>query len=663
MTTLARGLLGTTLLSLFMTFAAAEAPKRVLILHSFGPTFGDQYAEEMRAELDRQMPGRLELYEDWLASARFTNPQEDAAFENYLRTLFADRPLDLILTLGAPAATFVERYRQSLFPSTPEVLADVEERRLSIAGVAVNDVAVAISVSFPEIVQNILWILPRTTTLAVVIGNSALERYWVDQIRDTLQPFANRLSLTFLNDMPFDQVLKRVATLPPRSAIFYVELSAEVDGIPQDEDDALAQLHAVANAPMFSYTDAYLGKGIAGGPLISREELSRKTVSLAVRILNGEHASDLRIPPIRFAKPQYDWRELKRWKVKESDLPPGSSVRFYEPSAWERYHWQIVSAVALIMLETALIAGLLYEHGRRRKAEIEAAGRMAELAHMNRRSTLGELSASIAHELSQPLLAILANAEAAGDNLTRLRAKLSGFGNGLTGRDQLNKRSVEIPSLRQRLDALDLTEINDILTHIQRDAARASEVIHRLRGLLSKTISKAKVFELNEAVRQVFDLLSDQASSQRITLSTSFAPQEPRVRADPVQIQQVILNLVMNGMEALQSVRSGERRIIGRTYLLDDATVEVAIENTGPRISTDNLKQVFEPFFTTKESGMGMGLSISRTIVESQGGRIWAENRQGGGVAFRFTLPVARGSLIIEEPFAKTHDSTSVKLP
>src|SRR5579862_7158952 len=121
-------------------------------------------------------------------------------------------------------------------------------------------------------VEGILRVLPRTTTLAVVIGNSANEKYWVSQIRDSLQPFRNRLTVTFLNELSFDEVLKRVATLPPGSAIFYVLLSRAVTGITEDEDVALARLHAAANAPIFSYTDAYLGKGIVGGPLISAAE-------------------------------------------------------------------------------------------------------------------------------------------------------------------------------------------------------------------------------------------------------------------------------------------------------------------------------------------------------------------------------------------------------
>jgi signal transduction histidine kinase len=604
-------LIGGLLLVLATSIVAhAEAPKRVLMLHSFGPEFGDLYAKDMRVQLGRHFPGRLELYEEWLVSARFTNSKEDAAFASYLRAAFADHPIDLVITLGAPAANFLQKYQRSLFDTIPELLTDVEERRASRSSLPPNETAVAISVSFPTLVDNILRVQPRTGTVAVVIGNSPIEKYWVAQIRDTLEPVNKRLTLTFLNDMPFGEVLRHAATLPAGSAILYILLSPEVEGIPQDEDTALAALHAVANAPIFSYTDAYLGKGILGGPLISGEEQGRETADIAARLLSGENPREIRMPPISLGKPKFDWRELKRWNIRESDLPPGSRILFREPSAWERYRWQIASIVVVLVLEAALIVTLLHERRRRRLAEVNAHQHLAELAHMNRRAAVGELSASIAHELTQPLGAILHNSEAAQSML-----------------------QTATPDLR---------ELTEIMTDIERDDRRASEVIKRLRSLLSKAPGETREVDLNEIVLEVFELLSPQAVAHNVTLSTSLAPGPLSVSGDRVQLQQVILNLVMNGMEAIRSSTSGERRITGRTSLLDGASAEVAIEDSGPGIPPDKMQQIFAPFFTTKTTGMGMGLSIARTIVASHEGRIWGENRPEGGAVFRFNLPLAK---------------------
>ena len=591
--------------------APAEPPKRVLLLHSWGPEFGDLYAKDMRVQLGRQLPGRLELYEEWLVSARFRDRQEDAAFASYLNTLFAAHPLDLIITLGAPAANFVQRYHQSLWRSTPELLTDVEERRASGPSLAPNEAVVAISVSFRSLVENILRVQPRTSTLAIVIGNSPIERFWVEQIRDSLEPFKSRLTVTFLNDLPFTEVLKRAATLPAGSAIFYIMLSPDVPGMPQDEDTALAQLHAAANAPMFSYTDAYLGKGIVGGPLISGEEQGREAVSAAARLLSGVPASDIRMPPISLGRPEFDWRELRRWNIRESALPPGSRILYREPSTWERYRWLLRSVAAVLVLETGLIVTLLHERQRRRQAEMSAHRHLAELARMNRRSTVGELSASIAHELAQPLSAILRNTEAAELIL------------------QGGSRS-------------DFSELEDIMSDIARDQRRASEVIRRLRSLLAKTPSDTHAVDLNEVVAEVFQFLSAQAAAHRVTLATSLAPRALIVSGDRIQLQQVVLNLVMNSIEVLGSAAGGERRITGRTSLVDDSTAEVSVEDTGPGIPAEKVDQIFEPFFTTKDAGMGMGLSIARTIVASHRGRIWAANRREGGAVLRFAMPLAK---------------------
>ena len=602
---------GVLLTLTFGVVAHAEPPKRVLLLHSWGPEFGDLYAKDMRVQLGRQLSGRFELYEEWLVSARFTDRQEDAAFASYLNTLFADHPLDLVITLGAPAANFVQKFHPSLFRSTPELLTDVEERKASSPSLPPNETVVAISVSFPAVVENILRVQPRTSTLAIVIGNSPIEKFWVEQIRNSLEPFRNRVKLTFLNELPFTDVLRRVATLPAGSAILYILLSPNVDGMPQDEDTALAQLHAAANAPMFSYTDAYLGKGIVGGPLISGEEQGRETVAVAARLLSGERPSDVRAPPISLGYPEFDWRELKRWNIKESNLPPGSRILFREPSAWERYRWQLLSVAAILLLETALIVMLLDERRRRRHAEMSAHRHMAELARMNRRSTVGELSASIAHELAQPLGAILRNTEA---------AELI-----LHGGSRSN-----------------INELEEIMRDIARDQRRASEVIRRLRSLLARTPSETHEVDLNEVVDEVFQLISAQAAAHRVTLTTSLASRTLIVSGDRIQLQQVVLNLVMNSIEAMGSAGAGERRITARTGLVDEAAAEVSIADSGPGIALEKVEQIFEPFFSTKDSGMGMGLSIARTIVASHGGRIWAANHRDGGAVLRFTIPLAK---------------------
>jgi signal transduction histidine kinase len=336
--------------------------------------------------------------------------------------------------------------------------------------------------------------------------------------------------------------------------------------------------------------------------------VSRETALIAVRILGGEKAGDIKVPPIGWDTPKFDWRQMQRWGISESRLPAGSGILFREPTAWEKYRWQIVVTAIALLFQTALIVGLLYEHRRRRTVEVEARQRMAQLAHLNRQTTAGELSASIAHELNQPLGAILSNAETA-------------------------ELMLDSPTRNDE-------EIKTILADIKRADQRATDVIMRLRRLFSKSGVEAQDVALNETVGEVIGILAAQAAAHNVTLKTSLIPQPLIVKGDRVQLEQVILNLVANAIDALAEAGTDNRGVKVRIRLLDEDTAELSVSDDGPGVRPDILKQIFEPFFTTKDGGMGMGLAIARTIVEAHGGRLSAENRANGGAIFRLTLPV-----------------------
>jgi len=185
-------------------------------------------------------------------------------------------------------------------------------------------------------------------------------------------------------------------------------------------------------------------------------------------------------------------------------------------------------------------------------------------------------------------------------------------------------------------------EIKRALADIKRDDQRASEIILQLRRLLKKSETDSRDIDLNETVRQVLVLLSAEAASRNVSLHDRLSRQTVRVRADSIQLQQVILNLIVNAIESIDDSASGQRQVVSGTALVDEKWGEVFVADSGPGISPENMTRVFEPLFTTKERGMGMGLSIARTIVEAQGGRIWAENQSGGGAVFHIRLPLAK---------------------
>jgi signal transduction histidine kinase len=595
-----------------MVEAVQAESKRVMLLHSFGSEFKpwSEYAKTIREELNRQSPWPLDVTEQSLLTARSGDEDPEAPFVEYLRALFAGRPLDLIVSIGAPAADFVQRHRHNLFATTPMVFTAVDQRRVRYSDLTANDTVVAVRIDYLAAIENILNILPDTKQIAVVVGTSPIEQFWQKEIAREVTPLANRIAFTWYNDLSFEDILKHAAKLPPNSAIFWELMSVDAAGVVHEGNTALERLHAVANAPIFSYDESFFGKEIVGGPLLSVVEGSRKSAAVAIRILGGEKASDIKVPPIGYAAPKFDWREMQRWGISESRLPPGSEILFREPTAWGRYRWQIVVTGIVVLLQTALIVGLLNEHRRRRTAEVESRQRMGELAHLNRQTTAGELSASIAHELSQPLGAILSNTEAVELMLDSPAPKIE--------------------------------EIKAIVADIKRADQRASEVIQRLRRFLTKTRIEARNVDLNEIVSEVMRILAAQAAAHNVAISIVLSPDLLIVKGDRIQLEQVILNLVANAIDALTDTRRVNRQITVQTNRLDVQIAELSVSDTGPGIQPDALKHIFEPFFTTKDSGMGMGLAIARTIIEAHGGRLWAENQASGGAIFHLTLPMSR---------------------
>jgi two-component system sensor kinase FixL len=242
----------------------------------------------------------------------------------------------------------------------------------------------------------------------------------------------------------------------------------------------------------------------------------------------------------------------------------------------------------------------------RKAAELEAQRHRAELAHVARISTMGQLATALAHELNQPLTAILANAQ--------------------TVQEWLATPSPDLAEVRETMD--------DIIT----EDVRASEVIRRMRGLLKKGELRSDPVDFNEVVREVTRLIANDALLRGASVELDLSPALPRVRGDAVQFQQVLLNLLVNGLHAVAEEPAPRRRVIVRTASRDGG-VEVSVQDTGKGIAESDLQQVFAPFFSTKGEGLGVGLSISRSIVETYGGRIWAENDPDGGAIFRVRVP------------------------
>ncbi len=277
---------------------------------------------------------------------------------------------DLVVPIGSPAGVFVARHRDRLFPATtPIIYAGMDKRRLPDEALHQNAAFVGESFDISGWVEDILQIAPETKNIAVVIGASPLEQFWAEALRKEFQTYEKRVNFTWLNDLPLEGVLQQTKTLPPHSFILFVLMMRDASGVTHNGDAVLRQIRATANAPVNAIFEHQLGLGIVGGRLYQAKTEGVEAARIAIRILHGEAATSFPpviVPPL---PPQYDWRELQRWKISEKALPPGSTVLFRTPTFWQEHRSLIVLVSTVCLSQTIIITALVVNLIRRRRAE------------------------------------------------------------------------------------------------------------------------------------------------------------------------------------------------------------------------------------------------------------------------------------------------------
>ena len=590
---------------------AEPLPRSVLIIdqsdtdsiwyHAFSSAF--------RSALNTGSTAPISVYAEHLDRSRFGGPQHDELARMYLRDKFSKTPIGVVVAQGAGALEFLIRWRAELWPRAPIVFAGVDEATVARLPLPVDATGVTYRLAFRDAITSARILVPGLKRIALV--GDPFERQAVrGHYKQELPAFAGELDVIDLMGLPMAELRRRVAALPDDTAIIYTAINVDGAGATYLPNEALAAFADAANRPIVIDAESNVGYGGTGGLVVGAGPIGAETARRVRRIVDGEAASAIPISKGGFARRVFDWRQLQRFAISESSLPAGSEIRFRQPSVWEQYCWQLTGIIVALALQTAVITWLLIERHRRKRAELESRSRMLEVIHLNRAAAAGALSASIAHDINQPLGAILSSAEAA--------------------------------ELLLAADPPNLGKVKTILRNIRESDQYASEIIQHLRKLLKpRREVELQEFDLNDAIAGALHLLLPEATKRGVGLIANGLQRALPVRADQVHLQQVILNLATNGMDAMSDSAPGARKISIETALTAKSEVEVSVADSGKGIPDEKLKAIFDTFYTTKQHGTGLGLSIARTIVETYGGKIWAENRSGGGAVFRFTVPLA----------------------
>jgi signal transduction histidine kinase len=590
---------------------AADDEARVLILNGLDPYLPAYMAIDsaMRANLAKESTKRIVLYSEPLDAQRFAIGPRESEVLAALAKKYEGLQIDVVVTVMKPALDFYKQHGAVLWPGSRLVFHGIPDPAEEAVEFPARSTGLVNKDDFAGTVALAQRLQPDARRILVISGVSPLDSELTRRARQVIPAMAGTATVEFVSGAPLVELIARLAKEPTDTIVLYLSQFRDRDDRPYLPRQLLQAISAVSAAPVYGLFETYVGFGVAAGNMEFYEDRGHMVGQLVRDALaaqppvSGEAV--LSVPSRCVA----DARALRRWSLDEARLPGDCDVRFAERPLWRQYWWQIALALTLIVAQAMLIMALLAQHQRRRVAEAESQKRFAEMAHMNRRVSMGELSASIAHELNQPLGAILNNAGAA--------------------------------EMLIKADPPKLQEVGEILADIKRDDRRASDVIARIRRMLRKTQFEVHDMDLNGAIGEAVQMVAADAAVKGVSVKVELEADLPKIRADPVEVQQVILNLVLNAIEAMQERHTQGRSLLIRAKRANGKEAEVSVADSGPGITPEMLPRIFEPFVTSKGSGMGLGLTISRTIVEAHGGQIRAENAPHGGAVFAFTLPFA----------------------
>jgi len=592
--------------------AAAPLPRSVLIINEPTPS-GDApttFSPTLKATLNNSRP-HVAVFDETVDMSRFDEPKQEAILRTYIMQKYGDVRFGIIVAVGASAFDLVKQWRSELWPDVPVVFAAIDEISAAELKLDSNTTGLIMQRTMKSMMTIARILVPDLQGVTLLGGSIERDAYRRSYLHE-LPALAAETTLTNLTGLPQRVQEMRAAALPDKTAILYTSLFIDDEGTRYSAPDALAAIARVANRPIVVDVESRIGLGATGGFVLDNVAYGQEVAALVLRILDGASVAANPVAVSESTRPIFDWRQLQRWKISESRLPPGSEIRFREPAIWQQiwdlYRIRILAVIAVILAQAALTGWLLHERRRRRLAEAATRQTMSDLQHVNRVATATELAASIAHEVSQPLAGIVSNANA---GIRWLRSATPDI-------------SRAEATFRQIVDA----------------GHHASEVITSVRALFARRAEERVNVDINRLVRNAISLERRDIERHGVSLRLELNEGLPDVFGVRVQLLQVMLNLVRNAIETMESAR--ERTLHIKSDLDKSGDILVSVADSGAGIIEQDLGHIFDPLFTTKPQGLGIGLSICRSIIQGHGGRLWAISTVGRGSTFFIQLPRAQ---------------------
>ena len=613
------------------TFAAADAPAektpavpapilRVLVIDQEGPTRPAfvQFMEGFRAGVAEAKAAPPEVFIENLDVVRLgrsvDDPDRAAA---WLLEKYSDWQFDVIVPTSAVARDFVLASRERLSPEARIVAFERPGDALATEDMPRDYSYVTSQSTVEDTVALACRLFPRSKRICL-LGQSEIHPGVMARFDAGVSRIAEERGLEYvpLIDTGLSKLRRRLRELPADSVVIYFGYWKDELGQSYFPSEILQSLCQETKAPVFGMLDSHIGQGTVGGAC---SDLRAMGAAMGRLILVSRERP---IPPPVTVSPVVilDDRALNRFRVPASRIPAGSRVLFREPRLWDRYRPYLVAAGAVLTLQSLLIVALVTQSRLRRRAERMVGEQRDQIARAGRISTLGQLAASLAHELGQPLGAILNNLEAAEIVL----------------RDD---------------DTANAEELRAIVRDIAADDERAGAVLDRIRAMIRKQRFTIGPVEVPGLIRGVLTLAGPRLTADGIVVTVACDPGLPRVAGDEILLQQALLNLLGNSADAIRASRAGspggaegagghrDPGAIGIRARREGDAVELAVIDNGGGIGEGIIDRAVEAFATTKDEGLGMGLPIVRSIVEQHEGRLRLDNAPGRGLTVSLAVP------------------------
>jgi signal transduction histidine kinase len=584
-------------------------PKRVLMLygHSTAAPGVVAFNNQLHAIVRAESFTRVVFYDELLDLDRFPGSERQEELVRNIVEKYRGFSFDAIVTEGSRALVFANEKVSAHFPGVPIVYGLAFEPVVDFGALPTNVTGTRQPLPFPATLELARALQPDAERVVLIGGTSPLDSVLLAAAVRDLTPLVGGMQFVVWQDWTYESLLQDIRRLPPRTIAILSGFSRDRRGQQFNSGDLIASVTRWASAPVYGIARNWVGDGVVGGATMDFGDDGMRTGRLLVQVLHPASVG-LQLPPPDTARTArvVDWRQLRRWELSESRIPPDTEVLFRTPTVWQRYRTLFIAISAVIAAQSSLIALLLLERRRRFRALRMVEESKDQLAHIGRVATIGELTAAISHELRQPLAAIRAHAEAGAMLLDRSPSALS--------------------------------EAREVFRDIVSDDLRATEVLDHIRALLRKDDPVNASVDLNGICERATELLAHDAANRGVQLRLSLEERLPPVTGDAVQLQQVVLNLALNAMDAVQAAPRTREVVVGTS--VGDREVEIFVRDTGPGLSPELRRRVFEPFYSTKTQGLGMGLAIVQSIVERHRGRVHAENDDTGGAVFRIQLPI-----------------------